>query len=309
MRGVGVVAGCVALAMLVSGCDPVTDRRYVNEGAGVDLYTADRASQTELLKEYERFVCAQLGPSCTSDWGTFVLAGMNDIDQRCDGFLTWLDARRRDKEPILAEISAINTAAHAIMTVTGSNPASLDIVTAAFGLASASYANWNSRLLISANQSTVQEIVYKGQGDFRGKIKAYPVPDQPTAIYLLRNYLRLCMPITIEAAINTNTTLVLRDAPTEARKNLVVANTTPANTTPPMVTRAVFRPDDSSAILEKFLDPDGTGMRKPERVQVVTPFLTKIGLRARDLTRFLNGSEFATQRQSLVKELRTAGKL
>ncbi len=309
MRGVGVVAGCVALAMLVSGCDPVTDRRYVNEGAGVDLYTADRASQTELLKEYERFVCAQLGPSCTSDWGTFVLAGMNDIDQRCDGFLTWLDARRRDKEPILAEISAINTAAHAIMTVTGSNPASLDIVTAAFGLASASYANWNSRLLISANQSTVQEIVYKGQGDFRGKIKAYPVPDQPTAIYLLRNYLRLCMPITIEAAINTTTTLVLRDAPTEARKNLVVANTTPANTTPPMVTRAVFRPDDSSAILEKFLDPDGTGMRKPERVQVVTPFLTKIGLRARDLTRFLNGSEFATQRQSLVKELRTAGKL
>src|SRR5216684_2223952 len=309
MRGVGVVAGCVALAMLVSGCDPVTDRRYVNEGAGVDLYTADRASQTELLKEYERFVCAQLGPSCTSDWGTFVLAGMNDIDQRCDGFLTWLDARRRDKEPILAEISAINTAAHAIMTVTGSNPASLDIVTAAVGLASASSANWNSRLLIAANQSTVQEIVYKGQGDFRGKIKAYPVPDQPTAIYLLRNYLRLCMPITIEAAINTTTTLVLRDAPTEARKNLVVANTTPANTTPPMVTRAVFRPDDSSAILEKFLDPDGTGMRKPERVQVVTPFLTKIGLRARDLTRFLNGSEFATQRQSLVKELRTAGKL
>jgi hypothetical protein len=209
--------------MLVSGCDPVTDRRYVNEGAGVDLYTADRASQTELLKEYERFVCAQLGPSCTSDWGTFVLAGMNDIDQRCDGFLTWLDARRRDKEPILAEISAINTAAHTIMTVTGSNPASLDIVTAAFGLASASYANWNSRLLISANQSTVQEIVYKGQGDFRDKIKAYAVPDQPTAIYLLRNYLRLCMPITIEASINTTTTLVLRDASKAARNNLVVS--------------------------------------------------------------------------------------
>jgi len=227
MRGVGVVAGCIALAVLVSGCDPVTDRRYVNEGAGVDLYTADRAGQTELLKEYERFVCAQLGPSCTSDWGTFVLAGMNDIDQRCDGFLTWLDARRRDKEPILAEISAINTAAHTIMTVTGSNPASLDIVTAAFGLASASYANWNSRLLISANQSTVQEIVYKGQGDFREKIKTYVVPDQPTAIYLLRNYLRLCMPITIEASINTTTTLVLRDAPLAARKNLVVSTVGP----------------------------------------------------------------------------------
>jgi hypothetical protein len=160
----------------------------------------DRASQIELLQEYERFVCAQLGPSCGNDWGTFVLVGMNDIDQRCDGFLTWLDARHRDREPIIAEISAINTAVHSIMTVTGSSPKSLDIVTAAFGLASASYANWNSRLLISANQSTVQEIVYKGQGDFREKIKTYVVPDQPTAIYLLRNYLRLCMPITIKAS-------------------------------------------------------------------------------------------------------------
>jgi len=75
------------------------------------------------------------------------------------------------------------------------------------------------------------------------------------------------------------------------------------------VIRAVFRPDDSSAILEKFLDPDGTGMRKPERVQAITPFLTRMGLRARDLTRFLNGSEFATQRQSLIRELRDQGKL
>ena len=75
-------------------------------------------------------------------------------------FLTWLDARRRDKEPVLAEINAISTATHAIMTVrTGRRPQSLDIVVAAFGLASATYANWNSRLLLSVNQSTVQEVV------------------------------------------------------------------------------------------------------------------------------------------------------
>jgi hypothetical protein len=164
---------------------------------------------------------------------------MNDIDLRCDGFLTWLDARRRDREPILAEISAINTAVHAVMTVTGSSPKSLDIVTAAFGLASASYANWNSRLLISVNQSTVQEVVYKGQGDFRDKIRNFAVPDQPTAIYLLRGYLRLCMPTTIEASINTTTTLVLRDAPIAARKNLVVATTTPSR---PAIIRDVNAP-------------------------------------------------------------------
>jgi hypothetical protein len=224
MRGVGVIICCVGLAMLVAGCDPTAERRYITEGAGVDLYTADRANQIELLNEYEHFICSELGPTCGgNDWATFVQAGMNDIDQRCDGFLTWLDGQRRNKEPIVAEISAINTAVHAIMTVTGSNPRSLDIVTAAFGLASASYTNWNSRLLIAANQSTVQEIVYKGQGDFRDKIKTYAVPDQPTAIYLLRNYLRLCMPTTIEASFNTTTTLALRDAPKAARDNLVVS--------------------------------------------------------------------------------------
>ena len=306
------LVACVGIALTAAGCDPVAERKYINEGAGVDLYTSDRASQIELLNQYISFVCAQAGPSCGSNWTTFVQAGMNDIDLRCDGFLTWLDARRRDKEPILAEISAINTAVHSIMTVTGSSPKSLDIVTAAFGLASASYANWNSRLLISVNQSTVQQVVYKGQGDFREKIRGYAVLDQPTAIYLLRNYLRLCMPTTIEASINTTTTLVLNDAPRAARENLVVSNTTP--NTPSnsrftaSTTRSVFRPDANSDILERFLDPDKTGF-KDERVIIVTPFLTKIGLSKRAIPRFLNGPEFAARRQELVDQLRRDGKL
>jgi hypothetical protein len=310
------LVACSAVALFVSGCDPVTERRYITEGAGVDLYTSDRANQTALLNEYINFVCVQAGPSCGGDWAVFVQAGMNDIDLRCDGFLTWIDARRRDKEPILAEISAVNTAVHTIMTATGSNPEALNIVTAAFGLASASYANWYSRLLIAVNQSTIQQVVYDSQGEYRKKIKDWPVSDQATAIYLLRNYLRLCMPTTIEANINTTTTLVHSGAPLAATKNVVTKNVVVGNTTTPTVLRARYQPDNSSAILEKFLDPEGTGLRSPERVQEITPFLAKIidpttgrALRTRDLTRFLNGSEFSTQRGNLVKELRDAGKL
>jgi hypothetical protein len=303
-----------AVALSVSGCDPVLERRYITEGAGIDLYTPDRANQIELLNEYINFVCAQegKGPSCDGNWTLFVQAGMNDIDLRCDGFLTWIDARRRDKEPVLAEISAINTAVHTVMTVTGSSPDALNIVTAAFGLASASYTNWNSRLLISVNQSTIQDVVYTSQGKFRDKIKDYRVPDQPAAIYLLRNYLRLCMPTTIEAAINTTTSLVQRGNPMAAQANLVVTNTirSPSVVGGATVMRARFEPDDASAILEKFLDPDGTGVRRPDRVEAVTPFLTSRGLRVpRDLTRFLNESEFRKQRRDLVKELKDQRKL
>ena len=243
MRFIAALLAYVAIALTVAGCNLATDKQYMNEGAGVDLYTADRASQIELQKEYISFICAQAGSNCGGNWTAFVQAGMNDIDQRCDGYLTWLDARRRDKEPVLAELSALNTAAHAMMTVTGSSPKSLDIVTAAFGLASATYNNWNSRLMLAINQSTVQDVVYNSQGQFREKIRSYVVPDQPMAIYLLRNYLRLCMPITIEANINTTTTLVQRGAPIAALQGTVVRAVQPS----------IIR--DVNAPLRRFVQP------------------------------------------------------
>ena len=173
------LVACVGIALTVAGCNPVTDRKFISEGAGVDLNSSDLAHQTDLLNEYSRLICEQAGPNCGGSAQAFVLAGMNDIDQRCDAYLTWLDARRRDKEPILAELSALNTAAHAIMTVSGSSPKALDIVTAAFGLTSATYNNWNSRLMLAVNQSTVQDIVYTTQGQYRRQNQK--LPDQRPA--------------------------------------------------------------------------------------------------------------------------------
>lgn len=305
---------CVFAALVVSACDPVTERGYITEGAGANLYSPDGAKQAQLLNEYIQFICSQAGQNCGGNWKAFVQAGMNDIDQRCDGFLLWIDARRRDREPVLAEISAINTAVHTIMTVTGSNPDALNIVTAAFGLASATYANWNSRLLIAVNQSTIQQVVYDSQGDYRKKIQDWAVPDQPTAVYLLRNYLRLCMPTTIEATINITTTLVHSADPASAKKGVVVENTTA-----PKVVRisSTFGPNDSTVILQNFIDPNATGNRDPDRVNQLAPLLAQITdpatgqpLRTpRDLTRFLQSREFATQRDTVVKQLRAAGKL
>jgi hypothetical protein len=75
------------------------------------------------------------------------------------------------------------------------------------------------------------------------------------------------------------------------------------------ISRSKFSEDQSSLSLERFLDPDGTGMRNPERVQAIIPFLTIIGLGARDITRFLNGADFAQQREFLANEFRKQGKL
>jgi hypothetical protein len=134
---------------------------------------------------------------CDGNWSTFIQAGMNDIDGRCDAFLAWLTARPRGEKPINEE-----TVLGRIMTLSGPSPEPLDIVAAAFGLPNPSHAAQNAQRLISVDRLTVLQIVFTGRMQFRSKIKNDVVPDRPAAIRLLRDYLQFCMPTTIEASIN-----------------------------------------------------------------------------------------------------------
>jgi len=171
--------------------------------AGLTLATpthaADRAPQDALLNTYVSGICAQADPkaACDGNWSTFVQAGMNDIDQRCDAFLAWLTERPRGKKPVKDE-----TVLGRIMTLSGPGSEPLDIVAAAFGLPNPSHATQNAPRLTSVDRLAVLQIVFAGRGQFRSKIKDDVVPDRPAAIRLLRNYLQLCMPPTIEASIN-----------------------------------------------------------------------------------------------------------
>lgn len=314
MRLIALALVCAGVLLATAGCNLVTERTYFTEGAGVDLYTADREKQIELQREYIAFVCEQAGPTVcpTGNWTVFVQAGMNDIDLRCDGFLTWLDARRRDKEPVLSEINAISTATHAIMTVTGADPKSLDIVMAAFGLASATYTNWNSRLLISVNQSTVQTVVYAAQTDFRQKINGYVVPDQPAAIYLLRSYLRTCMPTTIEAEINSTPVLVQRANPDVVRTNPLVNPVEPAVMRNPrhgVITRANISTDDARRILTQYVYPNGVlKPRDKAHEKDVADFMKEKNIKGR-VGFFLDSGNFVAQRAELLSRLKASGKI
>jgi hypothetical protein len=207
--------------------------QYFREGAGSALNSAQLAQATQLQDQYIYYICRQagfnadtaVGSSCeVGNWTAFTVAGMNDIDQRCDAYLNWLDAQRRDRTPVLGQIAAMGAAASGIMGVAGAGTAAIAIVATAFGLAGTTYANWNSRLLLDVDHSTVQAVVYKRQVQYRQDNTSAigSVHDRPTAIYLLRNYLRICMPITIETDINNTVTLVQSGAPPDvARAPLV----------------------------------------------------------------------------------------
>lgn len=241
------LGACLA-AVGAAGCNPVSEQ-YFREGAGADLYSANLAQATQLQDDYVYYICRQAGNpddqtaagrSCfVTNWTAFTLAGMNDIEQRCDAYLNWIDAQRRDRTPVLSQIAAIGGTTGAIMGVAGAGTQALSIVATAFGLASTTYANWNSRLLLDVDHSTVQTIVYTRQQEFRKVNVGVIVPDRPAAIYLLRGYLRICMPITIETEINTSVTLAQSGIPLSSVQNAFVRKAVFGGSQPPPPIRAV----------------------------------------------------------------------
>ena len=228
MRWLQALAACLG-ALATSACAPGVPSSIFAKAWAFTLNSGQLGQATQLQDEYVHYICRQaggftvetaVGQSCDVSWTAFTVAGMNDIDQRCDAYLDWLDAQRRDRTPVLAQIAAMGAATSGIMGAAGAGAQAIAIVATAFGLAGTSYANWNSRLLLDVDHSTVQAVVYGRQNNIRtdnaSLIRA--VSDRPGAIYLLRQYLRLCMPITIETQINTTATLVAQNAPESAIK-------------------------------------------------------------------------------------------
>jgi len=234
MRRLAQALVCVFAAAAVAGCNPINDKRYMDEGAGVELGYSSIADATARQDVYVREICKQAGfsmpessdrtVSCLdrSGWNEFVMAGIVDIKGRCDNYLTWLDSRRRDRAPVLKELLAVTGATNSILTASGADTTTLGIVSAAMALAGATYENWNSRLLLAINQSTVVDIVYSRQQQFMDSLRNKNFDSRPAALYVLRDYLRLCMPTTIEADINTSITLVQRGSLSDARERPIV---------------------------------------------------------------------------------------
>ncbi|MCK1446725.1 hypothetical protein IVB43_30605 [Bradyrhizobium sp. 48] len=216
---IGTAAVCLALALTAAACD-TTDSRYFRYGIGTDLYSTDIADATQLQDFYLTELCRQALPVLSSPevgcanfapttgaWNLIVQAGLNDVDRRCDAYLAWLDDRRRTNNAILKEIGDITVASQAIMRVSGVGPNPITLAGLAFGLASNTFTNVNSRLLLEIDKTTVQTLVLRRRDEFRLDLKRIVITDRPTAVHALRLYLTICTPFTIETDINTTVTV------------------------------------------------------------------------------------------------------
>jgi hypothetical protein len=220
-RFIALLVVCVGVALTTAGCNPFLDYNYYSQGIGTNVYNSAIAAETEAQDVYLNALCEQAGLqsgiyvagqySCIptvrpGDWSAIVQAGFNDIDQRCDGYLAWLDEQRRLKAPILNEINTIQVAAQNIMGLAAASVKSINIVGLAFGFASNTFTNIQSGLLLEIDKSTVETVVIQGQNNYRATLPG-PIDNRATAIYVLRSYLRICTPYTIANQINTTVTL------------------------------------------------------------------------------------------------------
>jgi hypothetical protein len=207
------------LTLAAAGCSDA-DKHYFKEGVGANLYSDaaitasdDLAARTEQERRYVAEICEQAGltpfqceagASDPNAWSQFVQAGMNDIDQRCDAYLTWLDNVRRARAPTIKELADAQTATTIIMQQAGVSATPIAIVAAAFGFATNTFTNVNARLILEVDRATVQTIVLNRQKQYREQLfgidskgRKILIASRPAAIFALRSYLRLCMPMTI----------------------------------------------------------------------------------------------------------------
>ena len=258
MRRFCVIMVCLVLAFAVSGCDP-NDRVYFRDGIGTDLYTPSSLEAADLQNIYLDALCRQslsfVGPgvpSCSggqipaNQWPLIVQAGMNDIDLRCDSYLSWLDQKKRENAAILSEIGAVRVAVDALTNpavATGISPIALASVAAAFGLATSTLTNVNS-LLLQVDHTTVQSVVFVNRREFREQILKLSINNKPMVIHALRSYLEICMPMTISANINATVTVFQQTSGMMERQPLVSTSTIRGGMpfTPVSVTQQPARP-------------------------------------------------------------------
>jgi hypothetical protein len=305
--------------LTIAACDPLLEQQYYKEGIGTKLPTPDGATVTQLQDLYLAELCRQAGlvpatappeqlclPNGTSQaWASITQAGLNDIDARCDAYLAWLDDKRRSKEPILAEINAVSAATQGIMQATqvGANP--ITIVGLAFGLASSTFTNVRSRLLLEVNHSTVQSVVLSRQQSFRNELKSLFIDTRAKAVYVLRSYLRICMPMTIEMQINTTVTVFEQTGSSGIRIKQDRPLINPATVAPGPGTTftSSYLNDDAGAALTKYLYPNGiAGGRDPSAARAIADYIAQNKLNV-GIPTFIRSTALSSERRRLARNL------
>lgn len=287
--------------LLTSGCATFRNAQQLEAGPGLQFDAAElakfRDSQDQVLTELVGLTAEPRAAAPAINWDQVIFAGMDFADGKCEAYMHALFRLNRDRRTTTTQIGLLGTSAAGVMAAVKSAARDVAIVAIAFGLASSTVDNLSSNLLYELEPSSVRAMVQTMQMKYRQELGTGYLT-RPAAATAIRRYAVLCLPASIEAEVN----LSVKKAEPGAVKS------DPPKGQPPSVTNGVtiasdqiFRPDESTAVLEQFLSPNGTGSAANRRK--LEAFMEARDLPKTSVVSFINGAGFAAERVNAIKFL------
>jgi hypothetical protein len=143
-------------------------------------------------------------PAGDSAWYYVVSAGYSYVDEACNSYIRALYDLDRDRDQIVSGLVLADKATSAVLGVTGASTKAIQIVAQAFGLATGGTNVFVNRYLFKVEPAIVFLTLDKMRDSFRAGVAKYSdsIRSPGQAMVVLRKYLLLCQPASIEAVIN-----------------------------------------------------------------------------------------------------------
>lgn len=204
----------LAIFVLVAACDTSSANQYRTQGAGLSLYMPQTARNTDNLTKYFAALCKQAGfqsQSCApapgamhpGNWRLLVETGYNDIDYRCDSYLSWIDSKRSERILFEGTTNAISTLTAGLLKGSSASAGQLADIALVLGFTRDLYDSYQSSILLGLEGSTIKEIVNQRRSTHRKTFQNARYDDRAEAVFALRRYLTYCTPQSILTDVNS----------------------------------------------------------------------------------------------------------
>lgn len=208
-------AGLLAVAVILQGCSATSDfqRRYADRwGPDPSIPDSDVKTvlerQTGVMREIVTLSQVPVNPGRNILWYQVARFGMNYVDEKCDVYMNDLFILNRERDRNDSLLKSASTTTNNIVGATLSAASAkipLLAIANAFGLllsvndaATKTYLFEQQIPGIVADKVTTARLLYRQRLDDNQRSGAALVDDEAAAYQVIRSYLNLCLPQTIE---------------------------------------------------------------------------------------------------------------
>jgi hypothetical protein len=250
----------LSLAIVISGCQLINDSR----GPDIKLVAADLRISTdnELNVIGDLYKRSQLSAQLQvpdPNWYYLVPAGFSYIDETCDQYLRALYDLDRNRDRFKSALLVLDKTSNAMMGATGTSIKAMQIVAQAFGGAAGLTDAFVDRYEFRNEPAIVFLTVDKLRTQFRADVAGLRDTIQSPAqvVIVLKNYLKICQPNSIEAVVNNYVAIAVANSNSEALGGVIrsAARREAALSTPAAGVALAGRPRDASSVRVGLVSP------------------------------------------------------